>query len=507
MALTGVWAKVLFIAVSTIAVSYGWGMRGTTLGGEKGAMLPGALMGLLIAVFSGSDFLLQHFYLLSAIGALGIYPGGSMSYMQSAGLTSDRNPPDDYRRGMTGLFVKGSIWFGIFGAVVGMFLSFLTSYYYDLKAVALLFGLLPLFGLCGSRLFDRPFDEKKGIHPRIYFSRTRPEGVGVMFGLLVGLVAFMVIYRDTLALLLTAGSLISGGVGFVLGVMLQMRAKYPNKKGWQFLGKYHKMGWIGTWKVAECSYGAIAGLGISLTFVLITTFLPKYQAQYAAISATPQLTNLKPWILPAILVALLAADLLKYVIKRPRTAEELRYMNLRGWMSGDELEIALKTAGPEPSKAFLLYEKISHIAEFPIYCYIPLLFLFLGSGETAQLVSFYILWFVLVEQQALDRFNHFKYIYLWRTLLLGAGFLVIALQFLGIWTPDIFSTTLLYCLGYEGLTLVGNIAKNSPDRYKKKTVKESSLREAYGSMVTMHAYYFLCFAVVIPFMGWVAFAL
>ncbi|MCL2298616.1 MAG: hypothetical protein FWC27_00520, partial [Firmicutes bacterium] len=81
MALTNPWSITLFIAISAVAMSYGWGMRGTTLGGEKGAMLPGALMGLLIAVFSGSPFLRENFFLLSAAGALGIYFGGSMSYM------------------------------------------------------------------------------------------------------------------------------------------------------------------------------------------------------------------------------------------------------------------------------------------------------------------------------------------------------------------------------------------------------------------------------------------
>lgn len=32
----------LFLAFSAVSVSYGWGMRGTIIGGEKGAMLPGA---------------------------------------------------------------------------------------------------------------------------------------------------------------------------------------------------------------------------------------------------------------------------------------------------------------------------------------------------------------------------------------------------------------------------------------------------------------------------------
>jgi len=500
MALANAWNIFLFIAVSTVAVSYGWGMRGTTLGGEKGAMLPGALMGLMLAVFSGSDFLREHFYLLSAAGALGMYFGGSMSYMQSIGLSSDKNPPEDFKRGMTGIFVKGSLWFGIFGAVVGMFLTFLAGCY-DLIAVLMIFGIMPIAGFIGSRLFDRPFDEKAGIHPRIYFSRNRPEGMGVLFGILVELIVFMAIYRDSVALWLTLGSTVSGGVGFVLAQLMNIRAKYPNKRGWQFLGKHHKRGWIDTWKIAECSYGAIAGLGISGTFTLIANFSEKYQSQYFAVSI-PQLPDIKSWILPAIFVALLGIDMLKYVIRRPKTEKELRYMRSRGWMSDAELELALLKAGKEPSKAFLLYEKIAHTAEFPVYCFIPLFFLFLGSAEVAKLVSFYVLWFVLAEQQALERFNRFRTIILWRIALLGFGFFIIFAQFFWGWTPGLLPTVLMYGVGYEALTLVGNVAKNSPDRYGKKTVKESSLREAYGGIATMHGYYFICIAIVTVFAAW-----
>jgi len=494
MALTNIWNIVLFIAISTVAMSYGWGMRGTTLGGEKGAMLPGALMGLMLAVFSGSPFLREHFYLLSAAGALGIYFGGSMSYMQSIGLGADRNPPEDLKRGLAGIFVKGSIWFGIFGAVVGMFLAFLSGGY-DLKAVLLIFGCMPPAGLLGSQLFDRPFDEKEGIHPKLYFSRNRPEGIGVMFGILLELIVFAAIYRDAVALWLVLGSAISGGAGFVLAQLLHIRSKYPNKKGWQFLGKHQ--GWVNNWKIAECSYGAIAGLGISATFVLIVNFSPAYRAQHIAF--IPRALDVKPWILPAVFVALLGIDMLRYVVKRRKTKEEYEYMLGRGWMSREELELALQNAGKEPTKAWLLYEKTAHTAIFPIYCFIPLLFLFLGSMDVAKLVSFYVLWYVLVEQQALDRFNRFKTIYIWRAALLGFGALIIITQFLWGWTPGLLPTVLMYGVGYEALTLVGNVAKNSPDRYGKKTVKESSLREAYGGLVTMHGYYFICIAAMTVF--------
>jgi hypothetical protein len=115
-----------------------------------------------------------------------------------------------------------------------------------------------------------------------------------------------------------------------------------------------------------------------------------------------------------------------------------------------------------------------------------------------------VLYYVLVEQQALERFNRFKTIRIWRVALLGAGFFVIFAQFFWGWTPGLLPTVLLYGAGYEALTLVGNIARNSPDRHGKKTVRESSLREAYGGMATMHGYYCICIAVITAFAAFAA---
>ena len=48
--------SVLFaVLFAAFAVSYGWGIRGFIIGGEKGAILPGALMGIAVAFFSGGD--------------------------------------------------------------------------------------------------------------------------------------------------------------------------------------------------------------------------------------------------------------------------------------------------------------------------------------------------------------------------------------------------------------------------------------------------------------------
>ena len=499
MVLTNLYTTLLFIGVSTVAMSYGWGMRGTNIGGETGAMLPGALMGLLIAVFSGSDYLLEHFYLLSAAGALGMYFGGSMSYGETVGLISNQNPNGKLAREYVGLFVKGGLWFGLFGAVLGMFLSFMVGYYH-LKAVLLIFGVMPLAALCGSRLFDRPYDEKKGIHPKIYFSHTRPEGMGVLFGILVELAVFMAIYGDAVALWLTLGSTLSGGVGWVFAQWMQIRAKHPNKKGKRFCGRLSDRGLVDAWKIMECGLGAFAGLGISTTFVLIANFSPAYRAQ--SIASAPRILDIKPWILPAIFIALLGLDMLKHVIKRPRTKEELDWQLKRCLISGQEHEIAMRTAGEKPSKAFLLYEKINQTALFPIYCIIPMFFMFLGSGEVAKLVSFYVIYYVVAEQNIFDRFNLFKSIWMWRIGMLGFGFFLIFVQFFWRWTPGLLLTVLMYGAGYEAITLVGSVARRSPERLGKKTVKESSFRQAYGGQITTHGFFILCIVILTALAAW-----
>ena len=495
--LTGIGPILLFIAISTIAVSYGWGMRGTNLGGESGAMLPGALMGLTLAVFSGSPFLREHFYLLSAAGALGMYFGGSMSYGETVGLRSNESPT---KLGweMTGLFVKGGLWFGLFGAVVGMFLSFLAGLY-DLKAVLLTFGLMPVFAFLGSRLFDRPYDEEKGIHPKIYFSRTRPEGMGVLFGILVGLVACMAIYKDSVALWLTLGGTLSGGLGWVLAQWMQVRAKYPNKKGKRFCGRLRDKGLLDTWKIMECALGAFAGFGIAVTFVLIANFSGKYQSY---IFKPAELAfNLPGWLLPLIFVALLGLDMLKHVVKRPRTKEELDWQLKRCLISREEHEIAMRTAGEAPSKAFLIYEKINQTALMPIYCILPLFFMFLGSFEVAKLVSFYVIYYVVAEQNIFDRFNLFKSIWIWRIGMLGFGLVLIIAQFFLHWTPGLFLTVLMYGAGYEAITLVGSIAKRSPERLGKKSARQSSFTEAYGGQIITHGYFILCVILITVFAG------
>jgi len=505
MELTGAFPVTMFIAVSAIAMSYAWGMRGTNLGGEKAAVLPGAIMGTLLAVCSGSPFLLHNAYIMAAAGAMGMYFGGHMSYMQSVGLTSNKFPPEDFKRGMTGLFVKGSIWFGVFGTVVGMFLSFLTGRYYNsLTTVLLLFGLMPAAVFIGKRIFDRPFDPKKGIHPKIYFSVNRQDGIGVVIGVLTELIVFMTVCGDWTSLLLMAGCFITGGLGFPLAVQMHRRSRYPNKKGWIFLRKSCERGLIDNWKIAECAFGAMAGIGFSATFLLVTRLFPGWAEGVAGVSEIPQLAgSVAPWVFPAISAALMViVGLIPHVVKRPPTREELDYRLSRGLIGEGEHAASMPKAGAAPSKAWLLCEKLFEDAERPFFCIIPLCFMFLGSARVASLVSFYFMYFILAQQNIFVRFEEFKTIRLWRAWMLGLAAFILFANFFWGFAPGLLLLALLYGAFYEAITLVGHIAQNSHDRRGGPLVKDVGWIKAYGGRLTTHAWFLACIAVATAFAVW-----
>ena len=56
----------VFLAASMLCMCFGWGVRGSAIGGEKGAMLPGALLGVICTWYTGSDLLMQNVFLFSA---------------------------------------------------------------------------------------------------------------------------------------------------------------------------------------------------------------------------------------------------------------------------------------------------------------------------------------------------------------------------------------------------------------------------------------------------------
>ncbi len=90
-----------FLAISMITMCFGWGMRGSAIGGEKGAMLPGAFMGILCVWYTGSELLMDNVYLFAAACALGYFYGGMEPYGSTMSLVLHHdipryNPPLGY---------------------------------------------------------------------------------------------------------------------------------------------------------------------------------------------------------------------------------------------------------------------------------------------------------------------------------------------------------------------------------------------------------------------------
>lgn len=94
----------LCVIFTTFASCYAWGMRGAVIGGEKGAMLPGAFIGLILALFSGGT-ISEYFWIPAAAAAMGMTYGGTEPYGETIGMVLHRDRPI---KGYTGLAMKGA---------------------------------------------------------------------------------------------------------------------------------------------------------------------------------------------------------------------------------------------------------------------------------------------------------------------------------------------------------------------------------------------------------------
>lgn len=260
-------SNVLIVVAVSVAVSYGWGMRGSLLGGERGAVLPGALLGMFLALFSGNAVIARNFYIFAAAGASAMAFGGTETYGQTLGFILHRGK-EDYSpaKGYAGVFLKGALWQGISGAVLGMAFSAVSGDYYNGTDIIIVFALIPFVQALGVSIFNKPYDKKTGKFPRIYFSIDRREEWGGNVLTLLMLLAFAFIRKDWYAFFFSIVGIIGGGAGFSLGMVFYDFVNHPMKNGKRPAGRFNK--YIGGWKLMEFSFGAIAGLAFAVYFVL-----------------------------------------------------------------------------------------------------------------------------------------------------------------------------------------------------------------------------------------------
>src|ERR1700709_1337991 len=92
-----------FWVLTALSLSAGWGVRGN-FGHEYGAMIPGALAGLAVALASGREDWRRRAPFFALFGALGWSFGGSISYMQVIAYTHSGHSPS-VLYGFAGLFL------------------------------------------------------------------------------------------------------------------------------------------------------------------------------------------------------------------------------------------------------------------------------------------------------------------------------------------------------------------------------------------------------------------
>jgi hypothetical protein len=268
-----VWQPVLFAA---FAGGLAWGIRGQ-YGHETGAMLAGLLIGLVLCLLFCPEA--NSLAVARAVSwctvAMGF--GGSMTYGQTIGLTSDPALVGHWNAllwGMVGLALKGGVWIGFAGAFLGMGLGGVR--YRPLEVLLVMLGMIGLYSL-GLWVLNEPFDPTNKVLPRVYFSadwfwtpgaalKPRRENWGGLLFSLIGLMAYTSRWRrDPLSLRLGLWGVLGGVVGFPLGQCLQAfhawNTEFFHTEIWTRIDPI-----INWWNFMETTFGTVMGalLGLGL---------------------------------------------------------------------------------------------------------------------------------------------------------------------------------------------------------------------------------------------------
>lgn len=369
---------IICVLFTTLAASYAWGMRGTVIGGEKGAMLPGAFIGLILAWFSDGG-IRENFWIPAAAGLMGMTFGGTEPYGETIGMVLHRGRPDyNPRKGYFGLAFKGALWFSICGGFIAISLASMSGNIYSIRDIVIFMILVPFVQQIGYRIFNQPYDKEKGIYPRIFYSLTRREEWGSNLALLIIMIAFAVVKGDNFALAMIAGGFSFGAIGWYAAIKFYELSSFPMKNGKYILGKLSEENLVDGWKIMEFTLGAIGGFGLALTYCIRFEFVEKYNESIAlnGIRTLPEnLEKFMPVICLVFAFGILGVNLYSMICERKgRDVNSFR----------------------------------CDIIERAFYNILPMVFVLLGSGFASIYSTVFMVVFVLSVKCVFDRFPESK---------------------------------------------------------------------------------------------------
>jgi len=245
-----------WVFIPAVVMSLGWGLRGYIGGGPFGAMIPGALVTLVICRLLG--FGARASATVVAFGAFGVGFGGLMTYGQTLGLL---RADETFAWGLTGTTLKGGVWGLLGGAVIG--LGFAAPHLSP-RTIGVSFRWLLMGVIAGIYFINAP--------RLIYFSdpvnKPRAESWA---GLLIGALALLAYLRSAASAhawipwTFAAFGLVGGAIGFGPGslfIALQVHASDALK-------------WMPYWKYMEFFFGFAFGAALgSCAFTLRDRLVP-----------------------------------------------------------------------------------------------------------------------------------------------------------------------------------------------------------------------------------------
>lgn len=228
----------LWLLFPAVTMSLGWGLRGFIGGGPLGAMIPGVMVALAVALLLGRKTDLGW---IAACGAVGVGFGGQETYGQTVGLSFH---PETFWWAITGFAIKGGAWGLLGGIVLGLGLTRASAKWTKRDVLA---GLLLMMGgtWAGRALINAP--------KLVYFSnrvdKPREElWAGMILGSLLLLGWMTMKGAGRVPRLFALSGMLGGGAGFALGAAFQAMGRAA---GWT--------PWLDWWKVMELTFGALLG--------------------------------------------------------------------------------------------------------------------------------------------------------------------------------------------------------------------------------------------------------